>query len=193
GLALLQSGANDVGAVLDQSIVVVVDQQSDVASFDGERIHVVQALVNRVQNRQEARTLAALAMAYGQGRIQERGAHKPGTAEIAVSLPLYMLAQNQSREHGLAIPTGLAKRVADDPEQIRAQSRQAANHRADLAVHLAERAGSCTGPMVDLLNRMRGGDSTSAAASRDTQAGFARMVLHDLGKQAYPPDNHCVG
>lgn len=189
-LSLLQSGASDVGAVIDQSVLVVVDDVSAVTSFDGERMHVTQAALDQVHNRQEARALAALAMAYGQGRIKARDPHKPGAAEYVAAFPLYMIAQSRK---GGAIDYGDSGVNRADPEEIKSDSRQLAGHRASLAVHLAERAGSCTGPMVDLLNRMRGTDSTSAAATRATPSGFARMVLRDLGKQAYPPDQHCVG
>ncbi len=192
--ALVQSGASDVGAVVDQAVTVVIDSDHGIASFDGQRIHMTQAVLDRVQNRQEARALAALAFAYGSGRIQARGTHKAGVAEHVIALPLYMIAQGATDgRNGAAIPFPDANQNGKDPEEIKSETRQASAHRASLAVHLAERAGSCSGPMVALLNRMRDGDATSAAASGNTESGFARMVLRDLGKQAYPPDNHCAG
>jgi hypothetical protein len=192
-LALIESGAKDIGVVVNQDVPVTLDDKTAVAFFDGERMHVSPAMVATIKTRQEARALAAMALAYGHGRLGARTRGKTSAAEYVIALPLYMLAQgarDSSRGPGLSFDNDTND---SSPQEIRAESRKIAGQRAALAIHLTEQAGGCTGPMVDLLNRMRGHDSTSAVAGAASQAGFARMVLRDMGNLAYPPDNRCAG
>jgi hypothetical protein len=192
-LALIESGAKDIGVVVNQDVPVTLDGKAAAAYFDGERMHVAPAMVAAIKTRQEARALAAMALAYGHGRLGARAPGKPGVAEHVIALPLYLLAQG---ERGSPLDSGLS--FGNDtndstPQERRADSQKIAQQRAALAIHLTEQAGGCTGPMVDLLTRMRGHDATSAVAGASSAAGFARMVLRDMGKLAYPPDHRCAG
>ena len=75
-------------------------------------------------------------------------------------------------------------------EEQRERDADISRQRAALAVSLASKAGSCTGPMVDLLNRMR--LAAAGSASRQNEpAGFARQALRDLGRSVFPPDRSC--
>jgi hypothetical protein len=190
----LQQGAADVGAAIKTPLTLSVDP--DIASIivDGERISVSPTTVALVKTREEARALVALAIAYKPKPIRA-GRRKPGTAEYVAALPLYLAAQGafdrQRQSTGSGYPVEWNEPSGSDPEAVRSSIKRAKQSRAAFAVQLVQKAGGCSGPMVDLLNRMRAEDSSSGAASEMTNAGFARVALADLGRSVYPPDRSC--
>ncbi len=136
-----------------------------------------------VTTRQEARALAALAVAYSSGAGGRLGQHKTGVAEYVIAYPLWMIANS---------PAGSSQHLSGPTAQdYQIEAAGLGRARAARAVKLAEQAGSCAGPMVDLLNRMRAQDRSSGVADGASAAGFARRVITDLGRTVYPPDRSC--
>lgn len=178
----IQLGAQDLAAVTQVKADEIVDAMPETAA-------------KLVESRQEARALAALSLAYGD-LVREPSRRKTSTAEKIISVPLYLFAQNETRERAFRSGDpyygyGFEQPNGPTPQEIRLAKDKAGRHRAALAVHLVQQAGGCTGPMVKLLNRMRATDSTSGAADKSSAAGFARMALTDLGSTVYPPDESC--
>jgi hypothetical protein len=193
-LDMLQQGAADVGAAIKTPLTIVVDPTLASIRVDGERISIAPTTAALVKTREEARALVALAIAYKPKPIRA-GLRKPGTAEYVAALPLYLAAQGafdrQQKTTGSGYPIEWSEPSGSDPDAVRSSIKRAKQGRASFAVHLVQKAGGCSGPMVDLLNRMRAEDSSSAAASDMTNAGFARVALADLGRSVYPPDRSC--
>ncbi len=62
---------------------------------------------------------------------------------------------------------------------------------AQRALALATSTGSCSGALVNVLNRART-RSTTADQHQRSQDIFARSILSQLGSSIMPPDNSCV-
>jgi hypothetical protein len=193
-LDMLQQGAADVGAAIKAPLTIVVDPTLASIRVDGERISIAPTTAALVKTREEARALVALAVAY-KPELAPYGRRKPGAAEYVLALPLYMAAQGlegrQQQGNGYGYPTEWSEPSGPDVEHVRSKVKAAKQSRAAFAVHLVQKAGGCSGPMVDLLNRMRAEDHSSGTASQMTNAGFARVALTDLGRSVYPPDRSC--
>jgi hypothetical protein len=187
-------GAADVATATHSPLSVEIDPESVAMQLVGERLLIAPDTAALVKSRQEARALVALAIAYKPKPVLG-GRRKPGAAEYVAALPLYLAAQGaedrQNRASGNSYPSEWNEPSGPDPDAVRSHIRAAKQSRAVFAVHLLQKAGGCSGPMVDLLNRMRAKDSSSGAASPATNAGFARVALADLGRSVYPPDRSC--
>ncbi len=191
---LLKEGAKDISAAIKTPLTVEIDPETSALQLSGERVLIAPETAALVKSREEAKALVALAVAYKPEQFNV-GRRKPGTAEYAAALLPYLAAQGafdrQQRSNGSGYPAEWSQPSGGDPTEVRAHIKAAKQGRAAYAVHLLQRSGGCSGPMVDLLNRMRAEDHTSATASDMTNAGFARVVLADLGSTVYPPDRSC--
>jgi hypothetical protein len=193
-LDLIQQGAADMGAVIKTPLTVGIDAQARFMGFKGDRLNIAPQTAALVKSREEARALVALALAY-QMSEPASGSRKPGVAEYAVALPLFLAAQSSADRRQYATRSGYpvewSEPVGNDPTDIREARKAARQSRSNLTLHLLQRAGGCSGPLVDLLNRMRAEDHGSGAGSPVTNAGFAKIALTDLGRNVYPPDRSC--
>jgi hypothetical protein len=159
------------------------------ASVTGGDIRLTRSAAGLARTPKEASAMVAMVLAYSGKSFPVLGERRPGTAEYVISYSLFAIADNARHGGGAGLPD--ARDVPNfTREELREQERKIGQKRAAYAIHLANTAGSCMGPMIDLLNRMRS-VSGGAAASDGEPSGFARMVLHDLGAQAYPPDRGC--
>jgi hypothetical protein len=161
------------------------------ALVEGDRIFLSPAVAGLAQSPQEARALVSLVLAYQDHQFSARAGRKPGLVEYAVAWPLHLVAEARSNGSG-----GYGQLAQNSPAQtgteIQAEREKRGRKRAALALDLAGKAGSCAGPMVDLLQRMRGSaEGGGETASVNQPSGFARQVLRDLGRSVYPPDRSC--
>ncbi len=182
---LVQLGASDIAKATGVDIVTRVDSNIASFSYNGEMLLVAPTMLSLVQNRQEARAFAAIALAYGKALQFQAGRKKAGIVETVVAFPMAMAAQNRAKNFRTE-PNG------PTPQDVDEARANAGHDRAALAIQLAQMAGSCSGPMVDLLTRMRKQDVTGNAAAKDSPSGLARRVIADLGRTVYPPDRSCI-
>jgi hypothetical protein len=193
-LDLIRLGTADVSAAIKSPLSAEIDDGSTFMHVKGEHLYVAPATAALIKSREEARALVALALAYqpADARTETR---KPGAAEYAIALPLYLAAQGyldrRRYAEGHSYPLSWNDPVGADTDRVRADKTAVRQERSNLAVHLLQKAGGCSGPMVDLLTRMRAADHGSGTASPSTNAGFAKVVLTDLGRNVYPPDRSC--
>jgi hypothetical protein len=127
---------------------------------------------------------------YRDRNFAAKGERRNSVLESIISYPLYAIADSigaSAAENQYPDAREVPIYTADELRTLEANQgrRRAAN-----AVQLATKAGACAGPMVDLLSRMRA-DGGGAASLEQQPAGFARMVLQDLGSTVYPPDRSC--
>jgi hypothetical protein len=187
-------GAQDVAKANNLVFDVVGEPRVATVAFDGARVSISPQTAAMVQTRQEARALTALALAYAKPNRDQAGRSKPGTVETLAALPFYLVAQNavDNRDPSSG-GIGFDSPERPTPEDYRRANATAGRKRAALAVQLAGKAGSCSAAMVALLKRMQAsGKGSSRTAGSDNSAGFARMVLRDLGATIYPPDDTCL-
>jgi hypothetical protein len=190
-LDLIRLGAADIAAATKSPLSVELDEKVSTMRLVGDRLKIAPFTALHVKTREEARALVALAIAYRRDpTMSDR--RKPGTAEYLLALPLYAIAEDRvQRTNGTNYPLAWSEPSGPDPVAVQSRVRAVGQGRAAFAVHILQKSGGCSGPMVDLLNRMRAEDSSSSAASRMTNAGFARVALADLGRSVYPPDRSC--
>jgi hypothetical protein len=188
---LIRLGAADLAAATKSPLSVELDDKVATVALVGDRLKITPFTALHVKTREEARALVALAIAYRREPVTN-GPRKPGAAEYLLALPFYAAAEDRAqRAHRNTYPLEWNEPSGPDPVAVQSRVRAVGQGRAAFAVHILQKAGGCSGPMVDLLNRMRAEDSSSSAASRMTNAGFARVALADLGRSVYPPDRSC--
>jgi hypothetical protein len=163
-------------------------------SLRSDRLTISPQTAALVKTREEARALVVLALAYHPA-VSDSTTRKPGAAEYIVALPLYLAAQGafdrQQYASGGTYPVEWNQPAGPDTDALRENRKAAREQRGARTLHLLQQAGGCSGPMVDLLNRMRAEDHGSLAASAASNAGFAKMALTDLGRNVLPPDRSC--
>jgi hypothetical protein len=182
----------DMAMKLNQPIKVkiVADEASGkLAVFDGETIAVPGKTLSLIKTDQEASALVALILGYQSGYFEPIRDKRNSTAASVIAFPLQVAAEGLSGSQGQDLYGGEIPNFS--AEELRERKNQQQQRRAAVAISLAEKSGSCTGAMVDMLNRMRS-EGNGAAALSDQPAGFARMVLKDMGSAAFPPDRSCI-
>ena len=183
-----QAATADLATATGQPLEVRIADRSEQDSFlrvTGPRLSVTPETLALVGSKQEARALVALALTYQSVWFETPTDRRKSSLDYVSWIPA-MIADSQ---RGASLPD--ARQIPNfTAEEQRERDDNVSRQRAALAVSLASKAGSCAGPMVDLLQRMR--LSAAGSASRpDQPAGFARQALRDLGRTAYPPDRSC--
>ncbi len=191
---LITQATADVSSALKTPLSVTVDEQVALMSLSGDRLTISPQTAALVKTREEARALIVLALAY-QPATSGTAARKPGAAEYIIALPLYLASQGaadrQQYANGGTYPVEWSQPAGPDTDVLRENRKAAREQRGARALHLLQQSGGCSGPLVDLLNRMRAEDHGSNAASAASNAGFAKVALTDLGRNVYPPDRAC--
>jgi hypothetical protein len=193
GLDLLRSAASETSKVVGTSLTVDVLPVAKSAGFafvEGDRILISDQAMAMVQTPQEARALLSLAIAYQDFQFGPRPRHHAGTLEKVISFPMLIIAENAASNRNENASSGNNGPLS--APEIQEERIKRGKLRAAYAVDLNAKSGSCSGPMVDLLQRMqRGARGGGMTAARNQPAGFARQVLKDLGSTVYPPNRSC--
>jgi hypothetical protein len=193
GLDLLRSAASETSNVIETSLtvdVLPVGKRDGFAFVEGDKIFISDEAMALVQTPQEARALLSLAIAYQDFQFGPRPRHYAGALEKIISFPMLIIAENAAGNRGEIAASGNNGPLS--APEIQEERIKRGKLRAAYAVDLNAKSGSCSGPMVDLLQRMqRGARGGGMTAARNQPAGFARQVLKDLGSTVYPPDRSC--
>ncbi len=186
-LAMMKTATHEVSASLGVPFNLEVAKNLTFAAMEGDRLRIAPEAMSSVETPNEARALVALVVAY-RGRSLGKFVDRRSSAVNTVGNIIYSVgdgASDSTFPAARAIPNHTR-------EEQRAYVAKMGAKRAALALQIASRSGSCAGPLVDLLTRMRGAAArTSAVAALDTPAAFARQAIRDLGKTAFPPDRSC--
>lgn len=187
-LDILRAASADLASASGRPIEASVADpalQPGFARFTESRLSVTPEALALIGSPNEARAFVALAIAYQGVWFATPADRRKSKLDYVTWIPA-IIADSKSTDtlpDARAIPNFTREELRERDNAVRSQ-------RAALAVSLASKAGSCAGPMVDLLRRMRG-TAGGAASTVEQPSGFARQVLRDLGHSAYPPDRSC--
>jgi hypothetical protein len=186
---LLNDATRDVSVAIKAPLLFEATDKVMFADVEGDRVRIAPSTLSNVTTPNEARALVALLIAYRGTSFGRLNLKTSGLLDTVTGIG-YSIAESASgKSNTLPGARDVPLYTADEQRDFEIKLGQ---KRAALAVETATRAGSCAGPLVDLLKRMRkttGG--TSATADAKQQSSFARQALRDLGATAYPPDRSC--
>lgn len=195
-------------ALLDLNITRLINlrfgpapEQGILFSVSEDELVIAPYLRANVTNRQEARALIAAVVGHAEVRSAVPVVSEDfGIASYVLAAAALFSADDSNPQKTIELAEDLA---LDGPDRAYNRAVPAQNRnpnialpglgrvRATKALSTLTKIGGCSGPLIDLMNRLDSSKTPMTIEARATRF-WARSLIRNIGSAAYPPDHSCV-